>query len=411
MSSNNLKTSWLIWSIPASFFSLVFVIRILPSFVMQSMVTFYDINYAQFSLLPAFYYAGYSLMQIPTGVLLTKFKNSTIIPALMLIVCFGAFLLSVSSIFALSCIAAFIIGTGSTIGVLGSSSIIKSRFDEQSYAFILGLTLAFGLVAASYAGNIINTGLQFFNWQQLYKVASIIVFIYAIMAFIVIKKGRKPSAVPDVSSESTISLLKQALKTKNIIFIAIFSGLMTTPMQGFADVWGISFLSTKFNLSNTEAIFCNSLIFLGMGLGSPIIGMIAQKYGKMFFSIILCGTIMFSGFVLMLLPIHMNKLSLSLILLCIGIGSSFPTLTFTLIVEDVDHKISKIAMSLTNMALMLSGSIFHPLIGGTYDIAIRMTDKLTAYSIAIGVIPLGLFIGIIGLLYCVQFRNKGRFLG
>lgn len=411
MNSNNLKSSWFIWSIPASFFSLVFVIRILPSFVMQSMIDFYDINYAQFSLLPAFYYAGYALMQIPTGVLLTKFRNSTIIPALMLVVCLGTLILSTSNIFTLSCIAAFIIGTGSTAGVLGSSSIIKARFAEQSYAFIFGLTLTFGLVAASYAGSIISTGLQFFNWQQLYKIASIVVLIYAITAFAVIKKGRALNTIPDVSDESVRSLLKQVFQKKNIVLIALLSGLMTTPMQGFADVWGIGFLQTKFKLAKTEAIFCNSLIFLGMGLGSPIIGLIAQKYKKLFPSIILCGVVMFIGFVLMLLPINLNKLSISCILLCVGIGSGFPTLTFTLIVENVEKKISKIAISFTNMMLMLWGFISHPVIGSTYDIAISVTDKVTAYSIAISVIPLGLFIGTLGLLYLVQYKSKGQFLG
>ena len=408
---NNLKTAWLIWSIPASFFSLVFVIRILPSFVMQNIISFYNINYAQFSLLPALYYIGYASMQIPAGILFTKFKNSTIIPSLMLIVCIGTCILAYSNSFYVACIASLIIGLGSTVGVLGASSIIKSKFTEQAYAFVLGLTLTFGLVAASYAGTIINTGLRFFNWKQLYSVATIIILTYAVVAFITIKdKNRPQNPLPDVSKDSVRSLLKKVFITKSIIPLAIFSGLMTAPMQGFADVWGISFLMAKFNLTKIDAIFCNSFIFLGMGIGSPIVGILAQKYKKLFSGIIVCGLIMFIGFIILLLPFNLNKSLIACLLLLIGIGSSFPTLTFTLIIENVNTKISKIAMSFSNMVLMSCGFIYHPMIGNLYDMFIQTHTPLITYTISISLIPCGLLTGIIGLLYFVKYKNNVKFV-
>lgn len=409
--NKNLKSAWLVWSIPASFFSLVFIIRILPSFVMQDIISFYNINYAQFSLLPAFYYAGYSLMQIPTGILLTKFRNSTIIPCLMLVVAIGTFIVSISSVFFITCIASFIIGSGSAVGIVGSSSIIKSRFEEQSYGFIFGLTLTFGLVAASYAGKIINTGLYYFNWHQLYSVISIIIIAYALLAFLTNKDQHKQNNIlPDFSNQSVRYLLKQVLKNKTLVTITIFSGLMTLPMQGFADVWSIEFLMTKFNLSKTEAIFSNSFVFLGMGLGSPIVGILAQKYKKLLLGIILCGTMMLACFIMLLLPINISQKSITALLLLIGIGSSFPTLTFTFIIENVDQSISRVAIGFANMVLMICGSISHPIIGSTYDIAIKNTDKLSAYIITMSLIPLGLCIGIFGLLYYLKSKHSNKFV-
>ncbi|MBP9792315.1 MAG: MFS transporter [Rickettsiales bacterium] len=409
--NKNLKSAWLIWSIPASFFSLVFIIRILPSFVMQDIISFYNINYAQFSLLPAFYYAGYSLMQIPTGILLTKFKNSTIIPCLMIVVAIGTFLISVTDTFFISCLASFIIGAGSAVGIVGSSSIIKAKFDEQSYGFIFGLTLTFGLVAASYAGKIINTGLYYFNWHQLYSVISVIIIAYALLAFLTNREQHQQNDIlPDFSNQSARSLLKKVLKNKPLVTITIFSGLMTLPMQGFADVWGIEFLITKFNLTKTEAIFANSFVFLGMGLGSPIVGILAQKYKKLLSGIILCGITMLTCFIILLLPININQKSITILLLLIGVGSSFPTLTFTFIIENIEPNISRVAIGFSNMVLMICGSISHPIIGSTYDIAIRNTDKLSAYIITMSLIPLGLCIGILGLIYYLKYKHSNKFV-
>lgn len=409
--NKNLKSAWLIWSIPASFFSLVFIIRILPSFVMQDIINFYNINYAQFSLLPAFYYAGYSLMQIPTGILLTKFKNSTIIPCLMLVVAIGTFLISIANAFFIACLASFIIGAGSAVGIVGSSSIIKAKFDEQSYGFIFGLTLTFGLVAASYAGKIINTGLYYFNWHQLYSVISVIIMAYALLAFLTNREQQKQNAtLPDFSNQSVRSLLKRVLKNKTLITVTIFSGVMTLPMQGFADVWSIEFLITKFKFSKTEAIFSNSFIFLGMGLGSPIVGILAQKYKKLLLGIILCGITMLICFVILLLQVNINQKFITILLLLIGIGSSFPTLTFTFIIENIEQNISKVAIGFSNMVLMICGSIAHPIIGCTYDIAIRNTDKLSAYIITMSLIPFGLCIGILGLIYYLKYQHNNKFV-
>lgn len=406
--NKNLNSAWLTWSVPASFFSLVYIIRILPSFIMQDMVNFYQINYAQFSLLPAFYYAGYSLMQIPTGILLTKFKNSTVISCLMLVVAAGTFIISISPLFACACLAALIIGAGSTAGLLGASSIIKSKFDEKRYGFILGLTLTFGLIAASYAGKIIQTGLIYFNWLQLYSVISIIVVIYAFLALSISRERRNTEhSHSSINNSSAISLLKEVLQNRILIAMIIFSGLMTTPMQGFADIWGIDFLVTKFNLTKTGAIFSNSCVFLGMGIGSPIIGILAQKYKKLLLGIILCGVIMLASFIILLLPISLSHQSITILLFLIGLGSSFPTLTFTLIIENINQKVSRVAISLANMVLMICGSIFHPIIGNAYDIAIRNTDKLSAYTITMSLIPLSLFIGIVGLMY---HARKGKFI-
>ncbi len=190
----------------------------------------------------------------------------------------------------------------------------------------------------------------------------------------------------------------------------IFSGLMTLPMQGFADVWGIEFLITKFNLTKTEAIFANSFVFLGMGLGSPIVGILAQKYKKLLSGIILCGITMLTCFIILLLPININQKSITILLLLIGVGSSFPTLTFTFIIENIEPNISRVAIGFSNMVLMICGSISHPIIGSTYDIAIRNTDKLSAYIITMSLIPLGLCIGILGLIYYLKYKHSNKFV-
>lgn len=370
---------------------------------------FYGINYAEFSLLPAMYYIGYAFMQIPAGIFFTKFKENITISSLMVVVGIGTLMLYYSPNFVVACIASLIIGIGSPVGVLGASSVIRSRFNEHLYAFIFGLTLSFGLIAATYTSKIIDTGLEYFSWQQLYIIATIIVIFYAITAFIIVHdKKSTVHIMPDISKDSVISLVKKTICTKNIVIMAIFSGFLTTPMQGFADVWGINFLMLKFFLTKKEAIYCNSFIFLGMGVSSPIIGMLAQKYHKLFSGIIACGLLMLVSFVAILLPIPLDKVSLSFLLLLVGIGCSFPTLSFTLIIEHTDAKISNIAISFTNMVLLLSGFVFHPIIGYSYNSLMRFTEKLTAYTFAMSLIPIGIGIGILGLLYFARFDPKNK---
>ena len=325
---------------------------------------------------------------------MTKFGVQKVMMFCMTITICGILLLGYSPLYQLATLGALLIGIGSVVGMLGTSNIINQRFYSKAYSFMIGLTLALGLVIASYSGEVIELCLQKFNWQSFYLVVAIVVIVQMIIVSIFIDKK---SYSPIRATPELLRLLMRTVKTPRLILMALFGGAMTAPMHGFADVWGIDYLVLHFNLSKTDAVIANSLVFFGMAIGAPTIGYIAQKYQIYRKLITICGVIMTVSFAFLVVANNASFIVICGLLLIIGIGSSYSPLVFTIIIHSVDKKLGDIAVGLTNMSFMIFGFVYHPLIGFIID-KISLTDDLkTAYLYGILVIPLGLLAGTIGL--------------
>jgi MFS family permease len=385
------KSSWMMWLVPTAFYALVFMLRVAPGILKSDIMNYYQLDNFKFSLIPAFYYAGYASMQIPVSFYMDRFKLHKVIALLIFATGVGVMLLSRSCWFPLALLGCFIIGTGNTVGVLGSSNIVNTNFSQKSYSFVFGLTLTAGLLAATCAGKIISTVAQHFNWQATYSIVAGICLVLTVAALVLIKtpKGNKKVRV---SLPSTVSFI---FKNKFVILVSIFSGFLTSPVQGFADVWGPGFLSDNLGFEKSTAISLNSLCFLGYGIGAPIIGKLAQKYNVLRKSLIACGAVMLFSFLIILFVPNLNSTTVGVLLFLGGVGSAFPPLTFAIVLHNTRKELNNVAIGISNMTLMLFGSIYHIFIGLFYK---------ASPLLGISIVPIGLIIGTIGTI--LLFRKK-----
>ncbi|WP_026069467.1 MFS transporter [Legionella tunisiensis] len=64
---------FVMWFFPLVFFTYQFILRLWPGLMMSQMMTQFSIDASHFGLIAAFYYYGYSSMQIPAALLLDRF--------------------------------------------------------------------------------------------------------------------------------------------------------------------------------------------------------------------------------------------------------------------------------------------------------------------------------------------------
>ena len=70
---------YVMWAFPLLFFAYQFILRLWPGLMMQQMMMQFSISSSQFGLIAAFYYYGYSSMQIPVAMLLDRFGAKYIV--------------------------------------------------------------------------------------------------------------------------------------------------------------------------------------------------------------------------------------------------------------------------------------------------------------------------------------------
>ncbi|GFQ76139.1 putative sulfoacetate transporter SauU [Trichonephila clavata] len=188
---------------------------------------------------------------------------------------------------------------------------------------------------------------------------------------------------------------------------------MVGSLEGFADVWGVAYLTTAYNLNKGDAAGIISFIFFGMLFGGPLLALVSRKLGN-YTVIAMCGLGMALAFTLLLMSKTYNTLALSCLFFFVGITCCYQVMVFAVSSELVATKNLGIAVAFLNSINMLGGSFFHTSIGKILDLSwsgaldkngVKLYD-LYAYQYALSAIPICACLGSIIVLVISMKAKK-----
>lgn len=349
------------------FFAWEFFLRISPSLVLDQLATQYQTNALGLGAIASCYYLGYSLIQIPAGVIIDKIsiKSVGIISISICILAILSFILTKSLAIALS--ARTIMGAASAFSFIGVLTIAK-RYSPENFSFITSITISLGTLIAALA----QVGASFFvsksSWHTPFIILSLSgLTLIILMLFTVSFSKNKQENRYYIKNQKTgsFSLKKLIILTINpCIFInGIIGGLLYLPTSLIADTWGIHFLELKNNFSASESSVIIMFLFLGWAIGSALIGLMLKK-GISGRKLVLNLGIIAIASIITLIYLPTNKASVYTLMLSFGIGSSAQVLMW----NDFNERFKQVentglAIALANMIVIGFGSLGQILMG------------------------------------------------
>ncbi len=400
------------WLFPLLFFAYQFILRLWPGLMMQPIMAQFSINAGGFGLLAASYYYGYAAMQIPIAILLQKFGARTIISAFAVLCGLAMLLFSTTNNFYLALLSRFLIGAGSAVGFLGVSQVISEWFKKDHYANMIGLTFTFGLLGAVYGGKPLGLLL---NHYDSHFIALLLSLLSILIAFAVILVLRKPSSVNTAPQNSLkIADLTSLLSSKYIWILAVANLLMVGVLEGFADVWGVSYLMGAYSFNKADAALLCSFIYIGMLFGGPVLALLAKRVGN-YKVLSSCGLCLCLAFSLLLSNYFTNWLMLCSLFFVIGLLCCYQVIIFATGSRLVTPELLGICVAFLNCINMLGGSFFHTLIGtmmehfwtGTIDALGVKIYSVQTFQYALSMIPLCAGVGALSI-YWLQRKTAKR---
>ncbi len=386
--TNSRAIAWMIWIIASVFYAYQYVLRVMPSIMLNDIMQQFHIDAATFGQFSGVYYIGYSLMHLPVGIMLDRFGPKKIMAACILLTVLGLTPLVFAQHYAYPIIGRFLIGLGSSAAILGVFKIIRMTFKEKLFPRMLSISVMIGLIGAIYGGGPVNHLCKTIGYQavvQLFAAAGIVLA----MAVYWIVPNIKPEPRASVFSD-----VKEVLSNKRVIWSCISAGLMVGPLEGFADVWGTAFLSQTCGLNSSIAASLPSMIFVGMCFGSPLLNLIAEKAGNYLLTIIGAGIAMAVGFIL-LLNFQMPTSLISINFAIMGVCCAYQILAIYRASTYVREQVAGLTTAVANMIIMIFGYAFHTVMGGIID-AFGGANAPQALFYGVSVIPIALTLGSIG---------------
>ncbi|HHT0592752.1 TPA: MFS transporter [Legionella anisa] len=413
--SFNLKNNCLpfvMWFFPLLFFALQFILRLWPGLMMQEIMTRFSIDAASFGLLAAFYYYGYAGMQIPMALLLEKFGAQKVVFIFALLCGLSALLFTSTHNFYLALLSRFLIGVSSAVGFLGVSKVISEWFRSTRYPQMVGFSFSVGLLGAVYGGKPLTQLLSTYGGQRIGLVLALCSISVGVFTYLVLRTPKSFKATK--SNALNLSHLSFLFTSKILWILALANLLMVGALEGFADVWGVSFLTTAYGFSKSDAAMLTSLIFVGMLFGGPLLAFLSKKIGN--YTVIgICGMGLALAFLVILSGNVTNWWFLGTLFFTIGLMCCYQVIVFAAGSALVSNKHLGITIAFLNCINMLGGSFFHTVIGKIMDCYWEgnlTTNGLKQYSLfsyhhALMVIPVCALLGTV-LIYLIHKHIKSQ---
>lgn len=365
----------------AAFYLYEFILQASIAILTQDLMRDLQIHATGVGIIGAFFYIAYAGMQIPAGLLYDRFSVRILLTTAVVVCASGAFLFVVSNSATLVACGRFLMGIGSAFSFIGSLVLVSRWFPATYFALIAGVVQLMSSIGAILGGRPLAGLVTDIGWRSSLTWLGFIGLLLALLIWMVVRDypaGHKALTESDnvkfpnhkVKKQSWWTLIKTEFKRLNFIvhdgqtrYVAIYAFLTWAPMASFSLLWGVAYLMTRYSIGEIQASGMMMFIWIGVGFGSPFIGWLSNHLGSRCQPMRIASSI---GVVAALFILYVPLIPMSLmifVLFLFGLASSGQSLSFAVVNDITPRDYVGTAIGFNNMAVVLGGLLFQPLIG------------------------------------------------
>lgn len=398
---------YIICTLAAMFYLYEFVLQVSPSVMTSELMRDLQLNAAGLSIMAAFYYYAYTPMQIPAGLLYDRYGPRLLVTVALLVCALGAFLFGLTSNVVWASAGRFFMGIGSAFAFIGSLVLIARWFPAKYFALLAGLVQLMSSIGAILGEAPLAKIIHTFGWRHTIMSVSFIGIFLALLVWLIVRdrpKNQEPAEVeqPHLHKESEFARLKSVCGKSQTWWIALYSFTSWAPITAFAVLWGPPCLAALYGLSTTVASAACSMIWLGIGVGSPLIGWWSDRIRRRCFPLMITSMTGVFALVFAVYVPHVPLPVMYLLLFLFGMAASGQSLSFGLVKDQSHPSMVGTAIGFNNMAVVAGGALFQPLVGFLLDM--NWTGEIEGgipvysasnYRWALLILPLCYFVGLV----------------
>ncbi|NTV11974.1 MAG: MFS transporter, partial [Zoogloea sp.] len=348
-------------------FVLSFFQRFAPAGIASDLAAAFNPSAASLGELAATYFYVYTVMQIPTGILVDTLGPRRILLLGGLTAAAGSLIFGLAPTLNVALVGRTVIGLGVSVTFIAMLKIIALSFDERRFATLVGLAMLLGNLGSMLAGTPLASVAQIASWRSVFIGAAVASAVIGIACWLTVR-DRAPAA-GHARFDRTVILggLWSVLKNRATWPAAIMNFGIAGSFFAFAGLWATPFLMQVHGLSRTAAANHLSLYFASFALGCFFIGTLSDRIGRRkpvaiaaTLGYLACWLVLLSG---MELP---PALSYALFA-AMGLATASFSLSWACAKEVNPAHLSGMSTSVCNMGGFLAGAILQPLVGSIMD--------------------------------------------
>lgn len=370
--SKNWLYPWVIWSLGAAFFLAEYFARNAPGIMVPELMRAFSVNATSLGSLSAIFYTAYLSMQMPVGTLVDRFGPHRLLTVTAALCAIGCFLFASADYLALAKMGRFLMGFGASFAFVGTLKLATIWFSPTRFGLLSGLTQALGMVGAAIAAGPLALVVHAIGWRNTMWVIGLLLLLLAILIGLIVRDAPRqlPSRTKDDVREKIgfWEAFRVVLTNSQSWFNALYLGLVYAPTAAFGELWGVTYLTRVYDIDRTVAANAVSCIFIGLAIGCPIAGWISDRIRKRrpIMLIAALGSLIFMSSALYIPNLSMPMLFT--LLLFYGLSNAGFATGYAAAGELNPRRVAGTSLGFSNMASVIVGACFQPIIGWFLDL-------------------------------------------
>ncbi|MBA2654003.1 MAG: MFS transporter [Gammaproteobacteria bacterium] len=403
---------FLICGVGAFFYVYEFFLRVMPSAMTDELMRSFQIDAGGLGVLSAFFYYGYTPMQIPAGLLLDRYGPRILLSLSMMVCAVGALAFGLTNSAIVASMARLFIGLVSAFAFVGALVLATRWFAARYFALIVGLIQLMGCIGAIVGEAPVAIMVQHIGWRSTMFWSAGVGAIFAILFWVIIRdrpEGDRDSTAHTEHQPNELQRLSQVVKNPQTWTVGLYAFACWAPIAIFADLWGIPYLKLFYNTSVATAATAIAVVWIGIAVAGPVVGWWSNKIANRRTPLLLCSIL---GLISSLFILYVPGLPwpfMYLALFVFGAAASSQAVSFGLVQDNNHISVAGTAVGFNNMAVILGGLLFQPLVGfilnnlwdGTIINGLHFYS-LENYRSALILLPICSVIGIFASIFLVK---------
>lgn len=356
-----------------------YFLAVSPSVMTNDLMSTFSLDAAKLGMYIAVFSLASTFFQIPAGALLDRYGARILLSISVLLSGIGVLFFATATAPWMLGFGRLLMGIGSPFAFLGALFLATRWFSHKRFALIAGLVQLGGALGCMIGGGPLATLVNHMGWREgLLTIAWVTIVLSAIF-WLILRDGQKSiTDIPEIDN----ARLRDTFRLGQVWWIAVIGFASWVTVTGIASLWGVPYLMKVYQWNNEQAGYSTILFWLGLGLGSVVMGWFSDYIKSRKLPIYVCFGVGFIASLFFIGAQHVPALMMMVLLFLLGFAASVQSLTFGVAKDIIPPRHFTTASGLINLAAVFTGVVMQPLMGYLMELhAGAQEGKVIAYEI------------------------------
>jgi predicted MFS family arabinose efflux permease len=369
--TGSIKQHWFGLSVVVAAYALSLFHRFAPAAVSPDLAMSFGATAASLGVLAATYFYVYTLIQIPTGVMVDTLGPRCVLVGGCIIAGVGSVVFGLASEIETAFLGRMLVGLGVSVTFVSMLKVIALWFDEERFATLVGFSMLIGNCGSILAGAPLSLVSGAVGWRSVFIAVGALSIMICVGCWWFVRAcpltAGQQGAGAGFDGAAALEKLLSVVRNPATWPPAVVNFGLAGSFFAFGGLWAMPYLTQVHGMSRAVASSHLSLYYAGFALGCVGIGALSDFLGRRRPVMVAGAAINACIWLVWLSGIGLPPVLSYGLIACMGLTTASYSLSWACAKEVNPPALSGMSSSVANVGGFLAGAVLQPLIGWVMD--------------------------------------------